>query len=122
MGKTETGEYDDHQNCNDSNPYERVPMEPVSTRISEEDAALLSELEEEMNTNRETVLRNLIREGLANWKRKRALERLREREITLRTAAEIADVSYVEMCSLAAEQGIDAGYTNADLERDLERI
>lgn len=51
-----------------------------------------------------------------------ALDRGRDHEITLRTAAKMADVSYVEMLELANEAGIDVRYTIADLERDLDRI
>jgi len=68
------------------------------------------------------VLRRLIREGLAQWRKERALEALEAHSVTLRKAAEIADVSYVEMLTLAAEAGVDIGYTTDDLERDLERI
>lgn len=50
------------------------------------------------------------------------LKALRDREATLRKAAEIADIPYVEMLSLAANDDLDTGYTIADLERDLERI
>lgn len=42
--------------------------------------------------------------------------------ITLRRAAEIADVTYVEMLSIAAEEGIDTEYTTDDFERDLGQI
>jgi len=31
-------------------------------------------------------------------------------------------VSYVEMLTLASEEGIDVGYTTEDLERDLDHI
>jgi predicted HTH domain antitoxin len=97
-------------------------METVTTRIPEDDEKLLSELEAEMAADRSEVLRRLIRDGLEDWRRERALEQLREQTITLRRAAEIADVSYVEMLSLAAAEGIDTGYTTDDLERDLGRI
>jgi predicted HTH domain antitoxin len=63
------------------------------------------------------VLRRLIRRGLSDWRRGRALDRLREHSITLRKAAELADVSDVEMLTLAAEEGIDVGYTTDDLDR-----
>ncbi|MCU4739989.1 UPF0175 family protein [Halobacteria archaeon AArc-m2/3/4] len=97
-------------------------MKTVTTRIPEDDEDALSELEEEMSADRSEVLRRLIRQGLADWRRERAVEQLREHRITLRKAAELADVSYVEMVSLAAEEGLDVGYTTEDLERDLERI
>lgn len=97
-------------------------MKTVTTRIPEDDEEALVELEEAMSADRSEVLRRLIREGLADWRKERALDRLREHEITLRKAADFADVSYAEMLMLAADEGIDVGYTTEDLERDLDRI
>ena len=97
-------------------------MKTVTTRIPEDDEEALAELGEEMSADRSEVLRRLIRQGLNDWRKERALEQLREHSITLRKAAELADVSYVEMLTLAAKEGIDIGYTTDDLERDLDRI
>ena len=77
-------------------------MEPVTTRIPESDEEALSELEEELTADRSEVLRRLIRDGLAEWRTEKALEQLRDHDVTLRRAAEIADVSYVEMLSPAS--------------------
>ena len=68
------------------------------------------------------MLCRLIGQGLDDWQKERALNGLRDHSITLRNAAKLADISYVEMLTLAAEEGIDVGYTTDDLERDLERI
>lgn len=97
-------------------------MKAVTTRIPADDEDALSQLEEQLGADRSEVLRRLIKQGLANWRREQALEKLREHSITLRKAAELADVSYVEMLTLAADEGIDIGYSTDDLERDLERI
>ncbi len=97
-------------------------MKTVTTRIPEDDEKALSELEEEMTADRSEVLRRLIRDGLKDWKREKALDQLRKHEITLRRAAETADTTYVEMLSLAADEGIDIGYTTDELERDLGQI
>ena len=97
-------------------------MKPVTTRIPEDDEEILSELEGEMSADRSEVLRRLISQGLDDWRTERALDQLRDRGITLRKAAELADVSYVEMLTLATEEGIDIGYATDDLERDLDRI
>lgn len=102
--------------------YSNVTMKTVTTRIPEDDEATLSELEAEMTADRSEVLRRLIRQGLANWRKEKALEQLRDYSITVRQAAELAEVSYVEMLSLAAEEGIDVGYATEDLDRDLDRI
>lgn len=97
-------------------------MKTVTTRIPEDDEEALAELEREMSADRSEVLRRLIRHGLEDWRKEKALDRLRDHEITLRKAAELAGVSYLEMLTLAGDEGIDVGYTRADLERDLDRI
>jgi len=97
-------------------------MKTVTTRLPEADEEVLAELEKEWTADRSEVLRRLIRQGLADWRRERALSALRDHEITLRRAADLADVTYVEMLSLAAEEGIDVGYTTEALERDLDRL
>ena len=97
-------------------------MKTVTTRIPEDDEEALAELETELSADRSEVLRRLIRQGLSDWRKERALELFREHRITLRKAAELADVPYVEMLALASEEGIDVGYTTDDLERDLDRV
>jgi predicted HTH domain antitoxin len=97
-------------------------MKTVTTRIPEDDEEALAELEGEWSADRSTVLRRLIRQGLDDWRKERALDQLREHSVTVRKAAELANVSYVEMLTLAAEAGIDIGYTTDDLDRDLDRI
>ncbi|SDR27389.1 UPF0175 family protein [Natronobacterium texcoconense] len=97
-------------------------MKTVTTRIPEDDEEALAELEEAMSADRSEVLRRLIRQGLSDWRTEQALDQLRDDRITLRKAAELADVPYVEMLTLASEEGIDVGYTTDDLERDLDRI
>ena len=97
-------------------------MKTVTTRIPEDDEEALAELEKEMTADRSEVLRRLIRQGLDDWRRERALDQLRDHAVTLRQAAELADISYVEMLTLASEEGIDVGYTSDNLERDLDRI
>lgn len=97
-------------------------MKTVTTRIPEDDAEALAELESEMSADRAEVLRRLIRQGLEDWRRETALEGLREHELTVRKAAELAGMSYVEMVTLASEEGIDVGYSTEDLQRDLDRL
>lgn len=97
-------------------------MKTVTTRIPEGDEKALAELERELSADRSEVLRRLIRQGLSDWRKEKALDQLRDHRITVRKAAELADVSYVEMLTLASEAGIDVGYTTDDLERDLDRI
>lgn len=97
-------------------------MKTVTTRIPEDDEELLAELQEELSADRSEVLRRLIHQGLSDWRRERAIDALRDHGVTVRSAAEMAGVEYVEMLSLAEEAGVDVGYTVEDIERDVERL
>ncbi len=54
-----------------------------------------------------------------NEKTKKAFELLKERKATIRKAAALAEVSYVEMLDLMSKAGIDTGYTIKDLRGDV---
>jgi len=97
-------------------------MKTVTTRIPEEDEEFLGELEDEMSADRSEVLRRLIRQGLNDWRKEKAVEGLRNHTMTVREAAEAAGVSYVEMLSLAGEEDVDIGYDDDELERDLKKV
>ncbi len=97
-------------------------MKTVTTRLPDDDEEMLSRVEDELGADRSEVLRRLIRKGLDDWSREKALEELRAHNVTVRKAAEIAGIETVEMLSLASEAGIDIGYSLEDLERDLDRL
>ena len=61
-------------------------MKTVTTRIPEDDEEALAELEEEMSADRSEVLRRLIRQGLDDWRKERALDQLRDHSVTSSTA------------------------------------
>ncbi|MCK5548883.1 MAG: UPF0175 family protein [Thermoplasmata archaeon] len=97
-------------------------MKVITTRISEENFEDLERIEKEEQADRAEVLRKLLAKGIKEWKMKRALELLRERKVTLRKAASVASISYVEMLDLASKHRIDLGYSIEELERDLRNL
>lgn len=97
-------------------------MKVITTRISEEHFEDLEKIEKEEQADRAEVLRRLLAKGIRDWKLKKAIELLRERKVTLRKAAEIASISYVEMLDLASSHRIDIGYSVEELERDLRNL
>lgn len=96
-------------------------MKTVTTRIPEEDEKYLKELEKEKG-KRSDALRTLIEKGIKQWRKEKALKLLKEHQITLRKAAEIAGVTYPKMMELASEEQIDLGYDLDELEKDMERL
>jgi predicted HTH domain antitoxin len=93
--------------------------EIVSTRIPDEVARDLKEIEEE-KTDRATVIRKLLVRGINQWKIERALRLYRKGKATLWRAARLADVTLREMMEMAAKEGIQFQYTPKDLEEDIE--
>ncbi len=93
-------------------------MKTITSRIPDEDERFLSELEQDEQATRAEVLRRLISEAINLKRKEKAQKLLKENKISVRRAAEIANLTYVEALSLCAE--IDSGYDKHELQKDLE--
>ena len=94
--------------------------EIISTRVPEDIAKDLKEIEKEEKIDRATIVRKLLVRAIEQWKIERALRLYREGKITLWRAARMADITLREMMELAAKQGIQFQYTAKDLEEDVK--
>ncbi len=97
-------------------------MKVITARNSEENFEDLERIEKEVQADRAEIIRKLLTKGIKEWKLKKALELLREHKVTLRTAANIASISYVEMLNFASKHGIDMGYSLEDVEKDVRNL
>lgn len=95
-------------------------MTVISTRIPDEVAKDLEEIEKEEKTDRATVIRKLLARAIEQWKMERALRLYREGKVTLWRAARLAGVTLREMMEQAAKEGIQFKYTEKDLEEDIK--
>ena len=94
--------------------------EIISTRIPDDIARDLKEIEKEEQTDRATVVRKLLARAIEQWKMERALRLYREGKVTLWRAAKLGGITLREMMELAAKQGIQFKYTSRDLEEDIK--
>ena len=94
--------------------------EIISTRIPDDIARDLKEIEKEEQTDRATVVRKLLARAIEQWKMERALRLYREGKVTLWRAARLGGITLREMMELAAKQGIQFKYAAKDLEEDIE--
>jgi predicted HTH domain antitoxin len=94
-------------------------MKVITARIEDKYFKDLEMIEKEEHTERAEIMRKLLAKAIKDWKIKKAMELLKERKATLRKAAKLADVSYVEILDLASKADIDIGYTLKDLSKDL---
>lgn len=94
--------------------------EIISTRVPDEMARDLKEIEKEEKADRATVVRKLLARSIAQWKMERALRLYRDGKVTLWRAARLGDITLREMMELSAKQGIQFKYTAKDLEEDIK--
>lgn len=94
-------------------------MKVITARIEDKYFEDLKKIEKEEQTERAEVMRKLLASAIKEWKAKKALELLKEHKVTLRRAAKLADVSYIEILDLASKSDIDIGYSLKDLREDL---
>ncbi|MBI3037381.1 hypothetical protein HYY73_06570 [Candidatus Woesearchaeota archaeon] len=97
-------------------------MKVITARIDDEFFDALKEIEKDEHTERAEVVRKLLAKAIEDWKLKRSLDLLKEHKVTIRRAAVLAGISYLEMFDLMSKSDIDIGYTLKDLRKDLEEI
>lgn len=91
-------------------------MKVLTTRVDEEIMEDLDKIGKEEKTDRSEVTRKLLANAIAEWKLKKALEKISKSEWTIRRAADFADLSYYQMLEEMKKHNIDSGPTVEDLE------
>ena len=94
--------------------------EVVSTRVPEDMAKDLEEIEKEEKTDRATVVRKLLAKAISQWKLEMALSLYGDGKITLWKAAMIAGLSVWEMVDIVRKRKIPFHYTYDDFREDFE--
>jgi predicted HTH domain antitoxin len=95
--------------------------EIVSTRVPDDMAKDLAEIEKEEQADRATVVRKLLAQAIGEWKLERALTLYRDGKITLWKAAKNADLSLWEMMEIIRERKIPFRYAYEDFRDDFEK-
>ena len=91
-------------------------MRNLTVRIDDKTYRDIEETANHDNVDRSTVARNLLKIGIKETKKQRALEKYRKREYTLWKAAQVAEISLREMMALIEEQRIPLHITPEDVD------
>lgn len=81
-------------------------MGTISARVPDDLEDELEAYLEAERLDRSTAVRKLLGDGLEEWRRERALDRLQADEISFSKAAELAGMSIWDFASLAAERDV----------------
>jgi predicted HTH domain antitoxin len=93
-------------------------MGTISARVPDELETELESYLDEENLDRSTAVRKLLAEGLEDWRRQQALDKLSEGSITFSKAAELAEMTVWDFAQLADDHDItwvDEEHLDADL-------
>lgn len=93
-------------------------MGTVSARLPEELEAELQAYIEDERLDRSTAVRKLLAEGLDEWRRERAIEQLRDGEVTFSRAAELADMTIWDFAQLVRDRDV-TWVSEDDVDADL---
>lgn len=96
-------------------------MATLSVRIPDDLETELESYIEQENLDRSTAVRKLLTEGLGDWRKEKALEKLEAGETTLSGAASMAEMNVWEFAALAKERNV-TWISGDHLESDLEDL
>jgi predicted HTH domain antitoxin len=101
--------------------YEEVIVGTISTRVPDQLEVELEAYLEAEKLDRSTAVRGLLSEGLEEWRRERALDRLATGTVTFSEAAETAGMSVRDFARLAEERDV-TWVADDHLDADLETL
>nr|WP_246045642.1 UPF0175 family protein [Halorussus ruber] len=96
-------------------------MGTISSRIPDDLEDDLQSYIEEENLDKSTAVRKLLTEGLGDWRKEKALEKLEAGETTLSGAAAIAEMNVWEFAALAKDRNVTL-VSDDHLESDLDDL
>ena len=96
-------------------------MSTISARIPDDLEEVFQRYVEEEGLDRSTAVRRLLTGGLADWRKRQALERLESGELSFSKAAEFAELSVWDFARLAKEHDV-VWVSGEHLEDDLGSV
>ena len=98
-----------------------MTLKPLAVRIPEEIEKEIKEVIEREGLDKATVVRTLLELGIREWRKRTALELLRNGKVTFTEAAEIAKLSLWEFADLVKQRNIEwVRYMPEEIEKEFK--
>ncbi|MEX2725545.1 MAG: UPF0175 family protein [Candidatus Freyarchaeota archaeon] len=97
-------------------------METISSRVEKEILEEIERISKKRGVDRSVVIREMLKQGIREFKLKEALQLLRERKITVWRAAEMADVTYREILDSLKRYNIPFPVTLEEIKHEIKEI
>jgi predicted HTH domain antitoxin len=91
-------------------------------RLDAQELALIQSLADLEGCDRATLIKSLLRKGMAQLRREQAMKAFRAEEVTLSKAAELAGMDLWDFLALMETEKLDLHYDVMDFEQDLSHL
>ena len=96
--------------------------ETISTRVPEEIRKEVEEFMKEENLDKSAAVRKLLKTGLGEWRKRRALTLLEKEEVSFNKAAEIAGMNLWDFADLLKKSGRNWITSMEKIRSDIETV
>ncbi|MBS7651370.1 MAG: UPF0175 family protein [Candidatus Bathyarchaeia archaeon] len=98
-----------------------LTLKPLAVRIPEEIEKEILEVIERDKLDKATAVRNLLEMGIEEWRKRNALEMLRDGKVTFTRAAEMAKLSLWEFADFVKQRNVEwVRFTPDEIEKELK--
>lgn len=104
----------------DSSICMHVSEKRLTVRLPVDLYEAIESVREAEQIDRSTAVKRLLQRGVEDWRREAAVQRYRDRELSLGAAADVADVSIWRLLDVLEERNVEVNYSAEDLTNDLE--
>lgn len=99
-----------------------ILIETISSRVEKEILQEIEKISKKRGVDRSVIIREMLKEGIKEFKLKEALELLRERKITIWRAAKMAEVTYREILDSLKQHNISFPVTTEEIKCEIKEI
>ena len=94
---------------------------PLGVRLPKEIEQHLAEFMRLEGVDKSTAVRKILERGISEWRQERALKLLGEGKVTFARAAELADISLLELVELVRERKVEwVHLTQREIDREFK--
>lgn len=94
----------------------------LTARVPEKLNEELDRISDEEGIDKSSLTRKMLEKAVKKHRVDKALEKYRDREVTMRKAAEIADLNLWQFIEEMKDEGLRQHYNEEDLEEDIRAV
>lgn len=99
-----------------------MSQEHITARVPDDIYERIEMIRKEEQLDRSTAIKRLLERGIEDWQLETAVRQYQDGAISIGRAADLAGLSIWRFLDVLDDRGIEANYTEADLDADLAAV